>query len=186
MNSGLTTLPADLPVPQHDGAVAHLTGLHLPDLTLPATDSTQVNLAHLDRQLPDGWNEIPGVRGCTPQSFSFRDHYAELQALNHRVFGISTQSIDYQQETPERLHLPFQLLSDEGLKLKAALGLPTFEVEDVELYKRLTLVIEAGKIAKVFYLVFPSDASGEEMARWVKSSAEATECSGKHRIRRKK
>jgi peroxiredoxin len=190
MTSGLTTLPADLPVPQDDGAAAHLTGMHLPDLTLPATDGTQVNLARLpgrhviylypmtgrpDRKLPDGWNEIPGARGCTPQSCSFRDHYAELQALNTGVFGLSTQSSDYQQEARERLHLPFQLLSDEGLKLKAALGLPTFEVGGAQLYKRLTLVIDGGKIVKVFYPVFPPDRSGEETIRWLASSAEAAD-----------
>ncbi|HRQ58949.1 MAG TPA: redoxin domain-containing protein, partial [Azoarcus taiwanensis] len=134
MNSGLTTLPADLPVPQHDGAVAHLTGLHLPDLTVPATDGAQVNLARLDRQLPDGWDEIPGARGRTPQPCSFRDHYAELQALNTGVHGFSAKSTDDQQEARERLHRPLQLLSDEGLKLKGALGLPTFEVEGVELW----------------------------------------------------
>lgn len=182
MNSGLHTLPPELPVPQDDGAAAHLTGLHLPDITLPATDGTQVNLARLpgrhviyiypmtgrpDRALPDGWNEIPGARGCTPQSCSFRDHYAELQALNTGVFGLSTQSTDYQQEARERLHLPFQLLSDEGLKLKAALGLPTFEVEGVELYKRLTLVIDGGNIVKVFYPVFPPDRSAEDTVKWM-------------------
>jgi peroxiredoxin len=164
--------------------------MHLPDLTLPATDGTQVNLARLpgrhviylypmtgrpDRKLPDGWNEIPGARGCTPQSCSFRDHYAELQALNTGVFGLSTQSSDYQQEARERLHLPFQLLSDEGLKLKAALGLPTFEVGGAQLYKRLTLVIDGGKIVKVFYPVFPPDRSGEETIRWLASSAEAAD-----------
>ena len=182
MNSGLHTLPPDLPVPQDDGAAAHLTGLHLPDLALPATDGTQVNLARLpgrhviyiypmtgrpDRALPDGWSEIPGARGCTPQSCSFRDHYAELQALNTGVFGLSTQTTDYQQEACDLLHLPFQLLSDEGLKLKAALGLPTFEVEGVELYKRLSLVMDEGKIVKVFYPVFPPDRSAEETVKWM-------------------
>lgn len=177
MTSGLTTLPDDLPVPQDDGAAAHLTGMALPNVTLPATDSTQVNLARLsgrhviyiypmtgrpDRKLPDGWNDIPGARGCTPQSCSFRDHYAELQALNTGVFGLSTQSTDYQQEARGRLHLPFQLLSDEGLKLKAALRLPTFEIGGSELYKRLTLVIDGGKVVKVFYPVFPPNRSAEE------------------------
>lgn len=189
MTSGFHTLPSDLPIPQDDGAAAHLTGLHLPDLTLPATDGTLVNLArlpgrhviyiypmtgHPDRKLPDGWNEIPGARGCTPQSCSFRDHYAELQALNTGVFGLSTQPTDYQQEARERLHLPFQLLSDEGLKLKAVLGLPTFEVDGMTLYKRLTLVIDGGKIVKVFYPVFPPDRSGEETVKWMTTLSPST------------
>ena len=188
MTSGLTTLPDDLPVPLDDGAAAQLTGMAMPDLSLPATDGTLVNLARLpgrhviyiypmtgrpDRALPDGWNEIPGARGCTPQSCSFRDHYAELQTLDTGVFGLSTQTTSYQQEARERLHLPFQLLSDEGLKLKAALGLATFEVEGVELYKRLTLVIDGGKIVKVFYPVFPPDRSAGETVEWLISSAGA-------------
>ena len=184
MTSSLTTLPQDLPVPQDDGAAAHLTGMSMPDIALPATDGSYIHLARLlgrhviyiypmtgrpDRKLPDGWNEIPGARGCTPQSCSFRDHYAELQALNTGVFGLSAQSTDDQQEARERLHLPFQLLSDEGLELKAALKLPTFEFAGMELYKRITLVIDGGKIVKVFYPVFPPDRSGEETVGWLRS-----------------
>ncbi len=170
MNSGLTTLPADLPVPQHDGATAHLTGLAMPDLTLLATDGTLVNLS---RQLADGWDEIPGARGRTPQSCSIRDHYAELQALNTGVFGLSAQTTDYRQEAREPLHLPFQLLSDEGFKLKAALGLPTFELDGMTLYKRLTLVMDEGKIVKVLYPVFPPDRSGEVTVGWLTTFAGA-------------
>ena len=186
MATNFGSLPADLPVPEDDGAADHLTGMSMPDIDLPATDGSSVNLARLPgrhvlyiypmtgrpgRALPDGWNEIPGARGCTPQSCSFRDHYAELQALNTGVFGLSTQATDYQQEVRERLHLPFQLLSDEGLKLKAALGLPTFEVGEGKLYKRLTLVIDSGRIVKVFYPVFPPDRSAEETLGWLNGLA---------------
>ena len=184
MNPHLTR-PDDLPVPQDDGAADHLTGMTVPDLALPATDGSTVRLSQLagrhvlyiypmtgrpDRKLPDGWNAIPGARGCTPQSCSFRDHFAELQALNTGVFGLSTQTTEDQREARERLHLPFQLLSDHALQLKAALKLPTFECEGMELYKRMTLVIEAGRIVKVFYPVFPPDRSAAETLEWLRSA----------------
>ena len=121
--------------------------------------------------LPDGWDAIPGARGCTPQSCSFRDHYLELNARGGDVFGLSTQDTEYQREVRDRLHLPFQLLSDSSLQLKSALHLPTFHVQGMELYKRLTLIIEAGKIEKVFYPVFPPDKNAEEVLAWLKQHA---------------
>src|SRR6201982_3375570 len=135
-------LPAGLPVPQDDGAARHLEGLRLPSLTLAATDGSEVDLASLSgrtvvyiyprtgrpgQPLPDGWDAIPGARGCTPQSCSFRDHFAELKALGvDHLFGLSTQDPDYQREAAERLHLPFAILSDEHLKLTRAMNLPIF------------------------------------------------------------
>jgi peroxiredoxin len=120
--------------------------------------------------LPDGWDAIPGARGCTPQSCSFRDHFAELTQLGvARVFGLSAQDTAYQREAAERLHLPFPVLSDEGLKLTRALNLPTFSVAGMTLIKRMALVIEDGTIVKVFYPVFPPDKNAEEVAAWLKS-----------------
>jgi peroxiredoxin len=122
-----------------------------------------------DRSLPAGWDEIPGARGCTPQSCSFRDHHAELRALGASVFGLSTQDTDYQSEAATRLHLPFALLSDSDLAFAGALDLPTFEVEGMVLLKRLTLIIDEGWIEKVFYPVFPPDRSAEEVVEWLEN-----------------
>jgi peroxiredoxin len=119
------------------------------------------------QDLPRGWDEIPGARGCTPQSCSFRDHHAELRALGARVFGLSTQSTGYQREAAERLHLPFELLSDEGLAFAKGLDLPTFEVEGMTLIKRLTLIIDNGRIENVFYPVFPPGENAEEVVAWL-------------------
>jgi peroxiredoxin len=179
-------LPADLPVPQDDGAARHLEGLKLPSLALPATDSAEVDLAALrgrtvvyiyprtgrpGQPLPDGWDAIPGARGCTPQSCSFRDHFAELKALGvSHLFGMSTQDTDYQREAMERLHLPFAILSDAGLKFTQALGLPTFAVGGMTLQKRMVLVIDDGVIGKVFYPVFPPDQSADVVAAWLRAS----------------
>jgi peroxiredoxin len=175
-------LPEDLPVPTDDGAADHLEGMHLSPIPLPSTAGGTVDLSSLrgrtvvycypmtgrpDRSLPAGWDEIPGARGCTPQSCSFRDHHAELGALGARVFGLSTQDTEYQREAAERLHLPFALLSDEDLAFAAALRLPTFEAEGAVLLKRLTLVIDDGEITKVFYPVFPPDKSAEEVIGWL-------------------
>lgn len=179
-----TVLPSGLPVPEDDGAASHLTGLRLPDIALPATDSSEVNLSRLHGRTvvyiyprtgipgqspPDGWDAIPGARGCTPQSCAFRDHFEELRALGvGHVFGLSTQDTAYQQEAAERLHLPFPLLSDERLSLTTALTLPTFSIAEMTLLKRMALVIEEGFITKVFYPVFPPEKSAEEVIAWIR------------------
>jgi peroxiredoxin len=175
-------LPDDLPVPEDDGACDHLAGMALPHVTLAATDGTMVDLAARSGRTvvycyprtgkpgepsPAGWDEIPGARGCTPQSCAFRDHHAELRALGAEVFGLSAQTTDYQREAAERLHLPFPLLSDVSLRFASALRLPTFTVEEMTLLKRVTLILRDGRIEHVFYPVFPPDANAAEVARWL-------------------
>jgi len=118
-------------------------------------------------ELPPGWNEIPGARGCTPQACAFRDYYQELQALGADVFGLSTQDSDYQREAAERLHLPFELLSDEQLAFTHSLNLPTFEAAGMVLIKRITLILRDGIIEKVFYPVFPPDKNAEDVIEWL-------------------
>ncbi len=185
MLKNLNYLPTDLPVPVDDGAAAHLIGMTMPPISLSSTSDQKVELSSFakrlvlyfypmtgrpDTPLPDGWDQIPGARGCTPQSCAFKDHYAELQELGAEVFGVSTQSTAYQQEAVNRLHLPFALLSDEHLALTKALSLPTFVVEGKTLIKRLTLIIEEGKIVKVFYPVFPSDRNAGDVVQWLKEN----------------
>jgi peroxiredoxin len=179
-------LPDDLPVPQDDGAARHLAGMRLPDIALAATDGAQVNLSKLNgrtivyvyprtgrpgQALPTGWNAIPGARGCTPQSCGFRDHFAELKRLGvAALYGLSTQDSAYQREAVERLHLPFAILSDQGLKLSRAMRLPTFEVDGMTLTKRMAWVIDNGVMTKAFYPVFPPDQSADEVLRWLQRS----------------
>ena len=180
-------LPDNIPAPQDDGAARHLTGRRLPDLALPATNGEAVNLAKLEgrgvvyvyprtgrpgQALPTGWDDIPGARGCTPQSCGFRDHFAELKRLGvSHLYGLSTQDTAYQQEMAERLHLPFAILSDAGLKLTRALDLPTFAVDGMTLLKRMAWVIDDGVIVKVFYPVFPPDKNAEEVLAWLQAAA---------------
>ena len=179
----LNELPANLPVPIDDGGCDHLIGRSLPDLDLPTTEGVLINLAHLpgrlviylypmtgrpDTALPDGWDQIPGARGCTPQSCGFRDHHAELQALDTRVFGMSTQESDYQQEAAARLHLPFPLISDARLEFLTALALPTMRVDGRVLSKRITLVSNNGVIEKCFYPVFPPDQNAAQVVAYLK------------------
>lgn len=179
-----TVLPPDIPAPQDDGATRHLTGVKLPAVSLAATDGSTVDLAALRGRtvvyvyprtgrpgvnLPDGWDAIPGARGCTPQSCSFRDHFAALRQLGvAQVFGLSTQDSDYQREAVDRLHLPFPVLSDADLALTRALNLPTFEVAGMTLLKRMVFVIDDGVMSKVFYPVFPPDKSAEEVIDWLR------------------
>ena len=179
-------LPADIPVPQDDGAARHLAGLRLPSLPLAATDGSSVDLSKLSGRTvvyiyprtgvpgqvpPDGWDQIPGARGCTPQSCSFRDHFAELKRLGvDGLYGLSTQDTAYQREAAERLHLPFAVLSDERLDLARAIRLPTFTAAGMTLLKRMALVIDNGAITKVFYPVFPPDKNAEEVIEWLQAS----------------
>jgi peroxiredoxin len=178
------TLPDDLPVPEDDGACDGLEGRRLPDLELPATSGGNFRLADLGADgtavlfiyprtgkpgepLPPGWDLIPGARGCTPQSCAFRDLHGEFEEQGVRVVGLSAQSPEDQLEFAERVHLPFPVLSDQELRLAEALGLPTFEVAGMRLYKRVTLVIREGAIAKVFYPVFPPDRNASEVLAYL-------------------
>ena len=172
-----------IPAPEDDGAADHLTGMALPDVALPATVGSDVALSKIEGRtvvyiypmtgqpnvaLPDGWDDIPGARGCTPQSCSFRDHFAELKQLGvGHVFGLSSQDTPYQQEVAERLHLPFPILSDETGALREALNLPSMEVEGRVLLKRMAWVIDDGVIVKVFYPVFPPDQNAEAVIGWL-------------------
>ena len=176
-------LPAGIPAPLDDGGARHLEGLRLPDLALAATDGSAVNLSRLTGRtvlyiyprtgrpgvdLPAGWDAIPGARGCTPQSCSFRDHAADLTRLGvAHLYGLSTQDTAYQQEAATRLHLPFALLSDEALVFTKALKLPTFVTSGMTLLKRMAMVIDDGVITHVFYPVFPPDKSAEEVVAWL-------------------
>ncbi|MGO9673177.1 MAG: peroxiredoxin [Methylocella sp.] len=178
-------LPPDLPRPIDDGACDHLVGMRMPSLRLPSTAGRRVDLDALPSghtviycypmtgapsvALPEGWDLIPGARGCTPQSCGFRDHASELAQLGAAVFGLSTQSTEYQREMADRLHLPFEVLSDAALAFTTALRLPTFEMEGRRLIKRLTLIIRDGAIEHVLYPVFPPDESAAEAVRWLRA-----------------
>jgi peroxiredoxin len=183
MGDGHFELPPDLPVPEDDGAADHLPGLVLPALDLPSTSAGAVNLADLasgrlvayvypmtgtpGQPLPAGWDDIPGARGCTPQSCAYRDSLAEFDRLGAGVVGIGAQGHDEQREFAHREHIPFPLLDDSGLELATALGLPTFEAGGKTLYRRLTFVAEAGTIVKAFYPVFPPDRNAAEVLAWL-------------------
>ncbi|MBS1870085.1 MAG: peroxiredoxin [Actinobacteria bacterium] len=183
----LHALPPDLPVPVDDGAAAHLPGLRLPALALAATSGGTVDLAAAaaaagtlvlyvyprtgtpGEPSPDGWDAIPGARGCTPQSCAFRDHHAELRAAGAEVLGLSAQPAAEQAEFAARERLPFALVSDPDLRLAAALRLPTFAAGGMRLYKRITLIFVDGAVAKAFYPVFPPDRNAADVVAWLRA-----------------
>ncbi len=178
-------LPPNLPCPVDDGGADHLTEMAMPAISLRSTAGRTVNLGALTaprtaiycypmtgvpgKPLPSGWDEIPCARGCTPQTCGFRDHHAEIAATGAEVFGLSTQTTEYQHDLAERLKIPFEILSDAEFELCGALRLPTFQVEGMRLLKRLTLVLRAGRIEHVLYPVFPPDKSAEDLLRWLKT-----------------
>ena len=181
------TLPANLPRPSDDGACDHLPGLALPAVALMATDGITRNLQVLTQQptvlfcyprsgrpdepAPENWDEIPGARGCTPQSCSFRDDYAQFQSRGITVFGVSTQTTEYQQEFATRMHLPYPLLSDALFALTDALRLPTFEYQGARLLKRMVWWCDRSTITHVFYPVFPPDQSARAVLQWLDAAA---------------
>ena len=180
----LHSLPANLPAPVDDGACDHLRGARVPRVGLPGTRGGVVDLGALggrtvvyayprtgvpDRDPPDGWDLVPGARGCTPQSCAFRDHHAELAALGARVFGLATNPTDYQREAADRLHLPFELLSDARFELTEALRLPTFEIAGMRLLRRFTLILRDGAIEHVMYPVFPPDRNADDVIAWLRA-----------------
>lgn len=185
MSDFLITNWSRLPRPVDDGGTRHLPGTPVPAIALRATEGMSVTLASLRGRtvayiypmtgrpgvpLPDGWDETPGARGCTPQSCAFRDHFADLVAAGaDHVYGLSTQDTDYQQEAARRLHLPFPLLSDAALRLTTALRLPVMLVGGATLLKRMALIIEDGVIAHVFYPVFPPDRNAADVLEWLRA-----------------
>jgi peroxiredoxin len=177
-----------IPAPVDDGAAAHLTGTMLPDIALTATDGRAISLAKLSGRvvvfiyprtgepgkiaLVDDWDMIPGARGCTPQSCAFRDLHADLKAAGaSQVFGLSTQTTAYQQELSARLHLPFAVLSDADLRLTHALKLPTMTVANETLIKRMAWIVDHGRIAHVFYPVFPPDRNASDVLAWLEGQS---------------
>ncbi|HEY8030087.1 MAG TPA: peroxiredoxin [Gaiellaceae bacterium] len=177
MSLDVYSLPPDLPVPEDDGAADHLLGLELPELVLESSQGP-VDIRSFDVlyvyprsgrpgvPLLPGWDETPGARGCTPQSCAFRDLYPELGVP---VAGLSVQRLEDQLEFAERNRMPFPVIADPERKLGAALDLPTFEIAELTLYKRITLVAEHGRIVKVFYPVFPPDANAGDVLAWRRS-----------------
>jgi peroxiredoxin len=180
----LHALPADLPVPEDDGACDHLPGMEIPSLRLASTDGGETDLGEATAEgtsvlfiysrtgkpgqpLPPGWDLIPGARGCTPQSCAFRDLHSEFAERGVRVIGLSAQSPADQAEFAAREHIGFPLLSDENLVLAEAIGLPTFEAAGMTLYKRVTLAITGGAISKAFYPVFPPDQNAATVLAWL-------------------
>ena len=186
MTDDVYTLPPDLPVPEDDGAADHLLGMMLPQLTLQSS-AGQVSRRELGLERlvlyayprtgrpgepsPPGWDAIPGARGCTPESCAFRDHAAEVSELGASLAGLSAQTLEEQVEFAERNHIAYPVIADPDLRLARALRLPTFDAAGMTLYKRITLVVEACAIAKVFYPVFPPDKSAGEVVAWLRSRA---------------
>jgi peroxiredoxin len=172
-------LPPDLPAPVDDGAADHLPGLELPHLVLDSSrgpvDVSAFGVLYVyprtgkpGEPSPPGWDAIPGARGCTPESCAFRDQAGELARLGATVAGLSTQSAEDQREFAERNHIRYPVIADPALELGRALRLPTFETAGLTLYKRLTMVAEAGRIAKVFYPVFPPDRNADDVVAWLR------------------
>jgi peroxiredoxin len=180
--------PENLPVPQDDGAANHLQGSRLPTVALASTQGGRVDVSALNGYavvycypmtgvpgvaLPEGWDQIPGARGCTPQNIAYKDHYEQLHELGVQVFGLSTQDTSYQKEMSERLHLPFAVLSDADMAFTKAMRLPTFQTAGMHLLKRLTLITKDAQVVAVKYPIFPSNSDAEWALDWLKRAVQS-------------
>lgn len=180
-------LPANLPAPQDDGAAAHLPGRRLPPLTFFDTDGQEVRLdsvaagrwvlyiypmtGEAGADDPDGWDTIPGARGCSQEACSFRDNLAALRATGaEQVLALSSDRAEYQAELVARFHLPYPMLSDPELSLAKAMDLPTFKAQGMTLYARLTMVMDGPTVEHVFYPIFPADTHADEVVAWLQSN----------------
>lgn len=185
MTQNLSSLPKNLPIPKDDGLASHLIGSKMPSVTLQSTSGKLIDVSSIegwkvvycypltgrpDMNLPEGWDQIPGARGCTPQACAFRDYNQELRSMGVSVFGISTQPPDYQREMVDRLHIPFDVLSDTKLKLANAMNLPTIEVNGFRLLKRLTMIMHYSVIRHIHYPVFPPDGEPMKVINWLKTN----------------
>lgn len=179
----LHSLPDGLPIPEDDGAAKHLLGAAIPSLQLTSSAGEHLDLGGLarrtlilyvyprtgvpDQPLPAGWDQIPGARGCTPQSCAFRDSAAQIEELDGAIFGLSSQALAEQREFSGREQIPYPLLNDSSFRLATELGLPTFEADGERYYRRLTLIARAGRIVKVFYPVFPPQQNAADVIAWL-------------------
>lgn len=189
-SDNLYKVPADIPIPKDDGAARHLLGKEVPAIGLACTSGYRVDLSTHNAGIvvvycyprtgrPDeealggtaNWNQIPGARGCTPQSCAYRDLHAELRDLGAKVYGMSTQSTESQLEAAQRLGLTFPLLSDANLEFADRLKLPQFQVEGIRLLKRITLIIKDTRVVHYFYPVFPPDEDAKNVIEWMRHEA---------------
>lgn len=174
---------AGLAIPTNSKCADHLLGQDLPTLTLLASDGTTVDLRAVSAErwvlfiypttgipgedMPRGWDEIPGARGCTAEACSFRDHMAALRAAGAaQIFGLSVQATTYQQAFARRLRLPYTLLSDTRRAVGAALTLPTFTAGGATFYQRLTLIVRGTRIEYVFFPISKPNEHALQVLAW--------------------
>ena len=154
----LSILPSNLPIPKDDGGCNHLINQDIPEVSLLNQSGNYLKLnrndtfrivlycfpmtGHPKKILPVNWDNIPGARGCTSQTCSFRDHYDDLIKLNAIPIGMSTQTVNDLKEMTKRLNVPYDVLSDASLEFTNKMRLPTFRVKDSIYIKRLTIIIE--------------------------------------------
>ena len=160
----------------------NLTNLRLPNISLKATSDASVNLSlqrgtvviyiypktssPYEKSIPN-WDAIPGAKGCTIQSCSFRDCHDDLHDLGCTIFGLSVQSTEYQKEVKSRLNLPFELLSDENFDFINNLSLPILEIDDIVLAQRVTLICQDGIIEKIFYPIEDPEKNALDVLNYI-------------------
>ena len=187
MNDKFTTLPENLPIPENDGKANHLLGRQIPNIILPSTVDSFFDFSSINNRygilyffplmgmpqddVPQGWDNIPGARGCTPQNISVNKHLKDLEEYDAAPIGISTQPIAELEQLSSMRNLSQVLVSDNKLEFQKQLNVPVFVVDGNTMYKRLTLIVKNSKIIKVFYPVFPPDKHIFEILKWLENDS---------------
>lgn len=158
--------------------MSHLVGRSLPSVSLPSTTGDAVDLSRLAGNLvvflypytgrpgvpdPEGWDDIPGAHGSTPQCLAYSELYAEYRTLNVKLFGVSQLSHTWQTEFARRSSLQVPLLSDESRRLTDALALEVFPAGARTFLKRQTLIVRDRVIINAHQPVDPARDAHETL-----------------------
>tara|TARA_B110000116_G_scaffold39450_1_gene31734 strand:- start:1301 stop:1780 length:480 start_codon:yes stop_codon:yes gene_type:complete len=106
-----------------------LIGQKAPDFTLPKSDGGSLSLSDLDGQ----WKVIffyarDGSPACKRGCLTFKEQYDLFQSLTPpvQIIGISQDSVKEHEMFKNKLDLPFDILSDQGLAVTRSYGVPVF------------------------------------------------------------
>ena len=145
----------------------------VPEFKLPSTGGKTFKLSdYLGKTVVIYIYPKDSTPGCTTQGQQFRDAYAEFQAANTEIFGISRDSLKSHENFKAKFSFPFDLLSDADelacglfnvMKMKNMYG------KQVRGIERSTFVINAKGILVKEWRGVKADGHANEVFNFVKT-----------------